>query len=270
MSRDEFIVLLLGAAFGGWGAWNWYARIFNPQLARPLTASTWLALAPLVALVGLFATLRLAASFDVREAPQYLLLYTLLGGAWMCGAVGVLALMGVSFRDDVIERRNPAAAIVVVSALLASTAIYAGANIGDGPGWWCVIAAALIGMMAWSVLYLAIEIACSANELVTVERDPAFAIRLSGYMIGTGLICARGSAGDWTSLGDTIIEFWVAWPAVAVTGLAIAIERTLLRGDTAKNLVTAITVALAILVLSGFAVAYSPPLPQNPLYGDEQ
>jgi hypothetical protein len=268
VSTDEFFVLLLSAAFGGLSAFGWYARISARSLARGV--ERWrnaLGLAPVVSLVGVFVALKIAAAHDVRDAPQYLLLYVALGAAWIFAAAGVLAVFGISFRDDAIERRNPAAAVAVMCAMTAHAAIYAGANIGDGPGWWCVVAAGLLGGGGWFLLWWGVETGCAASEHITVERDLPTAIRLGGYMLASGIVCARGVAGDWVSLGETIRDFWVAWPAAALAAIAVGAERALRDRPAGQDIRIAALIALAYVAGGATAVLTSPPLSENPLYG---
>ncbi len=268
MTGDELIVLMGSAAFGLWSSVQWLRRVAGPSLAplpSPLRAS--LGAAPIATLAGVFVALKVAASHDVRDAPQYLLLYLALGSAWCFGAVALLSALGISFRDDVIERRNTAAAIVVLAALAAHAAIYAGSNIGDGPGWWCVVIAGFLGAGAWFVLWWIVESASAASEQVTVERDVPAAIRLGGYILASGFILARGAAGDWTSVGDTLRDFWVAWPAVALAAAAIGIERFVRNQPVGSSRGVAAAIALGHLAVSALAILTAPPLSQNPLYG---
>jgi hypothetical protein len=110
--------------------------------------------------------------------------------------------------------------------MLGVTSSYAGGNIGDGPGWWVVIAAAIIATAALAVLWGLYERFTHASDAVTIERDVAAGHRLGGLLFGAGLIMGRGVAGDWVSMGATIADFVrVAWPAVLLLVLAIIIDR---------------------------------------------
>ena len=236
MSQDESIVLVLSAAVMGWFGFAWYQRLFTTNVvAAPPHWFKWLSLTPPAALIGIFIVLKTMAAHDVRDAVQYLILYSLLGGAWMLTGTRLLASWGVSFRDDAVERRNAAAAIVVASALVAHAAIYSGANVGDGPGWWVVVIAAALGVIGWLALWWIVEKFCTAAEQITVERDASAAIRFGGYMIGSGLIWARAVAGDWVSLPNTVRDMWVAWPAVVLTAVVIAVERSRAGQKTSVN-----------------------------------
>ncbi|MCC6466601.1 MAG: hypothetical protein IT463_14770, partial [Planctomycetes bacterium] len=124
MSEDEVMVTIfccLGAA--GW----WLIAGLAPLLSvrRNRSAGSLRAAAAGVAvfcLVLLFAILVSWASHDVRNAPQYLFQYTMMG-AFVVGLCTFTfgSLLGISFRDDIIERGNPAATWAGCGAMLGFT-----------------------------------------------------------------------------------------------------------------------------------------------------
>ena len=81
----------------------------------------------------LFALLRLLAADDVRSAPEYLLMYTLMGGAWL----GVIAMsskfLGIHHRDDAVERRNGAAAVALSGSMQSALAVDPADEVDDPP-----------------------------------------------------------------------------------------------------------------------------------------
>lgn len=267
MSSDEVMIMLASLAGAIFLGAKWYLLLARPSLAPyPGRWRTWLGLAPLMGVAGVVTALFMLASHDVREAFQYMLLYTAAGTCWIFGTGIATVYLGVSVRDDAVERRNPAAAIIIIGVVLSQAAIYSGANVGDGPGWWVILISGSMALGCWLVLALVVEAACHVRERVTIDRDTAVAARHGGYLIGSALICARGAAGDWTSVEQTFSEFIVIWPAVVLTGLAILVER-LLRGQrTAGNLAMSALLALVYIALGFLAVAASPPLAQNPVY----
>jgi hypothetical protein len=269
VSGDETFVLLGSLAGALIGAFWWYQRIIrSPQAMLAIPEFLALALAPPIALIGVSIVIARAGSFDVQGAPNYELMYCLLGVVWFLGAAFAMETVGVSFRDDAIERRNTGAAVVVVSALFAHAAIYAGANIGNGPGWWTVVIAAGIGSGVWFALWIAVDVACGLSEDITVERDLPAGIRLGGFAIAIGLICARGAAGDWTSLSQTIAEFVVAWPALVVAALAVLFEKLLDAQPEhyKRNVLPSVAIAVFYVGVAAVVVDLSGPLPHNPAY----
>lgn len=219
MSPDEVVVAVVSAitVLAGWGHWysalltaNRLGRAHSP--CRPI-----LALTPVVCLAGLFVLLRTAASFDVRNAPTYLAFYLVFGAAWMVPGRALFSLLGISWRYDALELRNPAAAWAVAGGLAGLLACYAGANVGDGPGWWCVAVAGGLGTAVWFLAWRVVQAVGDVAEAVTVERDRDAGIRLGAFLLAAGLLCGRGAAGDWTSPEQTLIEFADAWPLVPLT-----------------------------------------------------
>jgi uncharacterized membrane protein YjfL (UPF0719 family) len=227
MSGDEVAVLIASAFLALFGWIAWYAR---PVQVRGMRVSTRgrpvLYVAPLVALLLIFAVLRTAASFDVRDDPRYLLMYTVLGAAWVAAACLMIPLLGVSPRDDVAERGNVAAAWATAGAVLGFTVCYAGGNIGDGPGWWVVVFSAALATGTLMLLWLAFDALTSVSDHITIDHDLAAGLRLGGFLLACGLILGRAVAGDWVSAGQTVSDFvFTGWPAAVLFAAAVAIDR---------------------------------------------
>ena len=267
MSDDEVFLLVGGIVLALWITLRWCALLVqSPQGRRAQAEFLWLILAPLAAFAGILVVIIGASSADVRDAPSYIALYCAAGIVWFTAGGMAMRYLGISARDDAVERRNLAAAIVVMGAVFAHAAIYAGANIGNGPGWWTVLAAAAIGSGAWLALWSLVEACCGISEKVTVDRDVPAAIRLAGYAFAMGIVCGRGAAGDWTSLDRTMIEFAAAWPVLPMTGAAIAIENFSRANMPQGSMALSTIVAVAYLGVAVAAVHYSGALPHNPEY----
>jgi uncharacterized membrane protein YjfL (UPF0719 family) len=180
----------------------------------------------MAAVAVIVVVLRAAAASDVRTAQPYLLLYGLMGAAWLAVAIRVLPLVGISARDDVIERCNASATFVIAGALLGFALAFAGGNVGDGPGWWVVLFSSGVATLTLFALWLALEAITRVSETVTVDRDPAAGLRLAAFVVATGAICGRAAAGDWVSAEATLRDFAaVARPALLILVLAIVVER---------------------------------------------
>lgn len=230
MSSDEVLLLALStlAMLVAWG--RWYvaiALVVGPAGTRP--ARRILQVAPLIALVGLFIVLRAWAAVDVREDAGYLLLYLMFGLAWVGAGRCCFGLLGASWRSDALERGNRAAAIASGGGLIGLMACYAGANIGDGPGWWCVGFAGGLATLAWAFAWLLLDRLGGIGDTVSVEREEPAGWRLAGFLVAAGIICGRGAAGDWHSAGRTVSEFAAAWPLVPLLASAVLVERRLAR-----------------------------------------
>jgi uncharacterized membrane protein YjfL (UPF0719 family) len=225
MSPDEIVLTLVsltGAAVG-WGLW--YRRPFMVS-SRWRGGRTLLLLAPIAAAALVVVTLETLASFDVRDDIRYLLMYFALGMAWVAAAAACFPLVGISTRDDVLERGNPSAAYAVSGALIGAALCYAGGNIGDGPGWWVVVFASGLATLAFFVTWGLLERLAHVSDVVTIDRDRAAGIRLAGFLIGCGAIFGRAAAGDWVSAEATMRDFLlVAQPVVPLLIVAAVVER---------------------------------------------
>ncbi len=185
------------------------------------------ACAHLAGLGVLFVILRTAASHDVRESPQYLFFYLVLGAAWAVGSSLFLPYFGLSWRDDLLERGNLAAIPALAGAVMGIFLCFAGGNIGDGPGWWVVIFSAALSTGTLFGVWLIVENLSHPSDSVTVDRDPASGIRLGGLLVALGLVLGRSVAGDWTSAAATVRDFAMgAWPAPCLAAIATFLEQT--------------------------------------------
>lgn len=229
MSADESFVqiLCLAVAAFTWLPWLWES-VACARLGSRLQHRWSLYAYPLVCMGVLAAVLRLFASSDVRDSSTYILFYLYMGLAWVgLAARFILPWFGLSSRDDVVERKNPAAAHALGGALLGITLCFAGGNIGNGPGWWVVVFSAALSTAAFFLLWALLDRFTGLADAVTVERDPASGIRLAGYFIGSGVILGRAVAGDWASAEQTVIDFGtVAWPVLLLWLAAVLLERT--------------------------------------------
>lgn len=276
MSESEVIVLLASIYFTFRFIMNWYQPIAGTRtLRRNIGSRVVLGILPVISFCMILYTLKELASFDVVTDFTYIMFYLLLGFTWIFfGLKLIFYFFDLSWIDDVLNMNNMAALVAMSGGFLAITMIYSGANIGDGPGWWTVIVAGGMGMIIWIVLALLIHKLTFVFERITVEQDVACGIRFGAYLLASGLILGRASGGDWTSFSKTIEEFFVGWPVLIVTLLALLVEVSYLmkskeNRDITKNSLTVslfwsvIYLAIAIVSLSLY------PLPQNPIYGSE-
>jgi uncharacterized membrane protein YjfL (UPF0719 family) len=226
MSSDEHFILLVSAlaTLLTWIAW--YRRLFwSARFAANYAVRQPLLLAPPLCALFLFAILRRYASHDVREDPAYLAFYMALGGAWVgifrCG----YHFLGLSMRDDVVERRNPAAAAALSGGLAGLTLCYAGGNIGDGPGWWVVVYCAALSSVSLYGLWVLLERITGLADRITIERDFSAGLRTGGFFLACGLILGRAVAGHWESGMETLRDFGrTAWPALMLVVMAALAE----------------------------------------------
>ncbi len=225
MSGDETVVLIASIALAlvGWGGWFSVLACANRLLGGGAIRAL-LGIAPPVCVAILWVLLRCWAASDVRDSTTYLAMYTALGAAWIMLATAALGCLGISARDDAVERRNVSAACAVAGGLLGATFSFAGANFGSGPGWWVVVFSALLSTGGLLLVWLLIQAASDAFETITVERDVAAGVRVGCALAAAGIILGRSAAGDWQSAGQTALDFVeLAWPVLGLVAVEIAL-----------------------------------------------
>lgn len=266
-SAGESIIMVASLGFGGvyWVRWM-FAVLFVQGHPRSAGMRVPLSLIPAIALAALFVALNVWASHDVRDSAGYLFFYVAFGAGWTAVGSWLVSALGISLRDDVLERANSSAAFAWTGALAGLTAAFAGANVGDGPGWWCV---AFAGGLSTAGLFLAwamLDRFGGVNHSVTVDRDAASGIRLGGFFLAAGAILGRAAAGDCTSAADTVIEFAAGWPALPLLAAAIAVERVSRPGRErpfGNVLVHGLLPALAYLLWAYAGILLVGPVPDS-------
>jgi hypothetical protein len=274
MYGSEIFVFIVSSLISVVFLFYWYLSLETiwPR-DRGAKSRFYLHLLPPVCAVIICVFLLTLASFDVVDDPIYIFFYIVLGMAWLAICLMFMfMLLDISWRDDAIENNNKAAVFAVSGGMLGITAIYAGANIGDGPGWWTVVVAGGFGVFTWFLLIIILQKICSVCERITIERDLGTGIRMFFYMIASGLILGRGAAGDWTSFSSTVIEFIDAWPVLGLALLAGIIEWQ--NGRKTKNMSLpsheislSAVIGILYLLIAILVVLLLPELPQNILYG---
>jgi hypothetical protein len=229
MSGDEVFVTFLSSVVAA-SAWlSWLNNAFaSRRLAPSRRARLQLVLAPVVCALLLFAVIRRFASPDVRDSALYTFQYMVMGAAWVGVSVRFLSWLGISLRDDVTERHNRAAQAVIAGSAVGLTLAFAGANIGEGPGWWVVLFCSLLSTAGLYLLLYLLARTSGCVDSIIIDRDLASGIRLEGLVIAVGLILGRAVAGDWYSARGTVLDFVdVGWPALVIVAVEIVASRAL-------------------------------------------
>jgi hypothetical protein len=165
---------------------------------------------------------------EVRTDAESILFLAAVGGVWQITAMALFPWLGLSIRDDAMERHNRAALIALLGALVAVQVSYICGNIGEGPSYWNNVFSAGLATGGLILLWLALQIAADISGSVAEERDVASGIRFCGFMLACGLIFGRAVAGDWVSESATVHDFARdGWPAVALCAVSIPVERVL-------------------------------------------
>lgn len=268
MSGDEVLVLIASLAVAVIFWLRWAFALFNVE-AHPGSSGIRLLMvaAPAAAMAGLYHFLTTWASHDVVDSPTYIFFYLAMGAAWMAVGAKAYGVLGLPMRDDVCERGNPAAAWALAGGILGMGASFAGANVGDGPGWWCVAFAGGLASISLLIGWALLNALAGVNHSVTVDRDAASGIRLGAYLACAGFLLGRAAAGDWTSASQTVIEFRSGWPVLPLTAVALIMEwisRPSKERPVGSVLVHGVIPALiyAALAWAGFLAAG--PVPDSP------
>lgn len=273
MSADELIILVFTCIYSIKSLSGWYGKIPGAgPVSRDKTTKYVMCLLPVASFFIILYTLLALASFDVVNSFIYILFYILMGYTWaFLGMKLVFIFFDISWIDDVLSLNNKAALCAVSGAFLGLVTIYSGANVGDGPGWWCVIFAGGLGLVSWYILARIVNAFTEIFERITVDRDIYCGIRFGAYLLASGIILARASAGDWTSFYSTIAEFMVGWPVLPLTVIVILVERYYIRkarmGESVNNtyLFGSLYWGIVYIIIAVVSAAVFP-LVENPIY----
>jgi hypothetical protein len=222
---DSFLLFSVPLALLFWVRWFFTLKINGVTSPQRFVRIGLGVILPSLCGIFFLGVLAKMSSADVRSDPEIIVQYCALGLVWVGATQWAFAFLGVSTRDDAIERRNPAAAIVSAGQVVAATCCFAGANIGNGPGVEVVLFCAMLSTISLFLLWVVFDRIAWIGDTVTVERNVFAGIRLAGWFVATGIVLGGGIAGDWYSASRTLIEFGVyAWPAAALTAAAAFLE----------------------------------------------
>lgn len=247
-----FLICIFIAAIG-WGRLMIRGFPLKPQVRRGGTAGIGC-----LGFIGVFAintaVLRLLAAGDVRNDGEYIVLYLA-----MSLAASVLVMVAVRMfglrTADITERGNRAASILLLCSLIAGGFAFAGANIGDGPGFHVVLFSAALsygGIFALALLHTA---AARTMYRILVDRDRGTAFRFGCLLIACGVMLGRAVAGTWVDAGATLADFArLGWPAALLVVSDIAIARMTLAREPNGNLFGDRAVGLLHLLLASMYV----------------
>jgi hypothetical protein len=226
LSSTEFVIGGMASMIAciTWGFW--YRDLIKVnRLGERGHARLVLASIPILSLLIVFLTLLGYAAEDVRGNSTYLALYTLLGAASIGLIWKIAPWFGIIVRDDLLERKNSAALTPAISIILCGAIMYAGANIGEGPGVYAVMASVGLAISSWLVLWRMYEQFTKASEKITIERNHAAGVKLSALLVANAVTLGGAAAGDWIP-GEVLTGFWgIAVFAVGLTCVATLLDR---------------------------------------------
>ena len=154
---------------------------------------------------------------------------------WIFVASRFLEVLGISIRDDAIERDNLAALVAVWGILSGVGIVYALSNMGTGATIWTTLLPGFVATVALLLMPLLVELTGgSVADAITIDRDVASGLRLGGAALGCSIILGHAAAGDWTSWNHTWSDLANrGWPAILIAIAAGVLQRML--GPTAHR-----------------------------------
>ena len=226
MSDGEFYVLIISLIYSFYSLKVWFKEVSaTKSMNNKVMIKLIFRMLPFLSSAIILVTIFNLADPTVVQYPVFIFMYLFLGLTWnSLGLYMLFFALDISWRDDGVYHGNPAALWSIAGSFLALTFIYSGANIGEGPGWWCVIFAGAIGMIAFFGLLSMLNKRTDFGERITIDRDLSCGIRMGALMIAMGMILGRASAGNWTSFSMTVYEFLIGWPVLILLGIALVIE----------------------------------------------
>jgi hypothetical protein len=227
---DEWVFFIAAAAVALVGVVRYYRPLISVSSIRmPILRRGLLASIPALSIVPTYIVLQRWADAQVVGHLDYTILFMVGAGAWILTASWFMPVLGISVRDDTIERDNPAALVAVSGILLAVGCVYALSNIGSGPTIWTTVIPALAASILLATMSILIELVGEqVAEAITIDRDVATAMRLAGGVIGCAIILGGAAAGNWVSWNRTWIDFaHRGWPAILIAVAAGVVHRKL-------------------------------------------
>ena len=269
MSEIEVLVFMLGIYFFFAYFIKWFRPFYSVWPNNRLNFATWyFFLLPVIVFIIFFITVKFLASFDVVDSFIFKLFYIILGYPWIHFSLMLFSLLlDLSWKDDIINLNNKASLYAISGAYLATSLIYAGANVGDGPGFWCVFASCGTGLFLFILITYIIQKITGVIDEITIGRDKNAGIRMGLYFIASGIILGRAAAGDWISFEQTILDFWVAWPLIVISIIVIFVELYYKNKEYQDDIeITSVLIGLFYIVLVIVVLFALPNLPENPIY----
>ena len=179
-------------------------------------------------LIMVAVALHLWGAAEVRANTSDVFFLTFVGAVWLVLATNLFSWLGLSFRDDAVERRNIAALTALCGAVPAVAFTYIGGSLGEGPSYWNNVFSASLGTVGLLGVWLLLELGAKVSVSIAEERDFASGLRMCGFLLAIGLVLGRAAAGDWHSESATVRDFMRdGWPATILWAIALVIERLL-------------------------------------------
>jgi hypothetical protein len=179
----------------------------------------------LMSLVLIATALWFWGAQEVRGDLSETAFLTFVGALWLLVAHALFPWLGLSLRDDALERKNLAALVALVCALLSAAITFAAGNLGEGPSYWENIFSAGLATGGLFALWVTLELGGHISVSVAEERDLASGVRFGGLLLAWGLILGRAATGNWHSCAATTVAFLRdGWVAALICLVALVVE----------------------------------------------
>jgi len=238
------------------GFWKFQFLPGNCFFPRRRELALYCVLTALCAVGVLLVLLRWSAA-DVQNESDEVIFYLVFSLLGIIAAQYLFGFLGISLRDDAIEKRNRSALCATAGLTIGVSCCIAGSNVGNGPGGEVVFFCAALSVGTLLGLWIVLATIADVAEAITVERDLGAGVRAGASLASGGAILGAAVVGDWVSFSSTIRDFvHFAWPVFAGLVVVTAFERRINRRAIAMRLSTSESVALAAALLLA-AVTYA-------------
>jgi len=205
MSEDEIFILVVAAAVAG----VWLClETFTAKHRLFFRRATGAGLVRLAFLLSMAWTAYVLANHaDPSVVGVYRLFYMVLGAAVVAVfGLGASGRTGVRFTVDVLERRNPAAGLLVAAFVLATGLVFGGSVWGEADpdgegegGWWIPLGfflAGWISLVISTALYRRRDTGGQVRRMRQL-RNPGEVLAFVLYILSCGWILTEAVSGDF-------------------------------------------------------------------------
>jgi uncharacterized membrane protein YjfL (UPF0719 family) len=179
------------------------------------------------------------------EAPGTSLARVVASAALLAASVHVLHVVGLSLRDDVLERRNTAALAALVGAIVGLGGAF-GVAVVQATDLSELAVHALIVVLVVPTAWCVLQLLGRTHDLVTIDRDEGAGVRAGTLLAGVGLACGRALA---LSHGSLEVFALASWPSALLVVGGGLFERWVAGRSSASSRLLAAPVAVVLLLV---------------------
>lgn len=156
------------------------------------------------------AVVKFSAS-DIVTDMTYVGLYLVMGYALIKAAGQLDPIYKVSYRVDVLERRNSAAGFYLGARTLAIALIFSGSMIGEGPGFYVVLGFFGLGWLTLEAMiyFLCVSRGWNLKKSILRESDMSRTAVIAASYVAIALVLRWACAGDFAGWAMGTRDFFV-------------------------------------------------------------